>query len=488
MLFVFHFSIIAQNDCLIDFDYIINKIKEDYPGYNDKVNEKNLPELKALETKIREKIKQYPDNCSKYLNEYCDFFEDYHLGVGKNRENNKNINEKREILEISSYGKNININEDSLYNATKNNKGIEGIWKNIGDELAIFKNGENIIASVITKKNNTWKRGQIIYEITPLTETTFEFKEHTLIKNGKISKVEVSIHSEGNILEIHDDTRFVRKTRDSISNIAALYSYSAKFPNGSNTYPVAMPLDDSTYYIRVPSFYSDYSNNWIESHLEEITKRPYLIIDIRNNGGGQDNYYDWLAKLIYTNPFKSDGVEWYASKGNIQYFEDIIKNKKYKKNLEDENDWEKWTSDLVEEMKKNVGGFVVHPHYVGNDIISRDTIFIFPRKVGIIINEENGSSAEQFLLEAKESKKVILFGNQNTAGVLDYSNKTPTITPSGKYDLWCPMTRSTRLPDYPIDNIGIAPDVIIPFEPTLQLYNRLDDWVYFVYYYLQFSK
>ena len=101
------------------------------------------------------------------------------------------------------------------------------------------------------------------------------------------------------------------------------------------------------------------------------------------------------------------------------------------------------------------------------------------------MNENNGSSAEQFLLSAQNSSKVVLFGANNTAGVLDYSNITPKTLPSGKYELWLPATRSRRLPDNPIDNIGIAPDIIIPLEPQKQLYDKLDSWVYFVKNYLE---
>jgi hypothetical protein len=51
------------------------------------------------------------------------------------------------------------------------------------------------------------------------------------------------------------------------------------------------------------------------------------------------------------------------------------------------------------------------------------------------------------------------------------------------------MTRSRRLPDNPIDNIGIAPDVItIPYPSTEQLFDRLDQWVYFVKKYLELTK
>lgn len=114
-----------------------------------------------------------------------------------------------------------------------------------------------------------------------------------------------------------------------------------------------------------------------------------------------------------------------------------------------------------------------------------DTVYSMPRNIGIIINEVNASAAEQFLLFAQQSDKVILFGNANTAGILDYSNITPNPLPSNNYQLWCPMTRSKRLPENPIDNIGITPDVNIPFAVTEQLYDKLDKWVYFVKNYLE---
>ena len=50
------------------------------------------------------------------------------------------------------------------------------------------------------------------------------------------------------------------------------------------------------------------------------------------------------------------------------------------------------------------------------------------------------------------------------------------------------MTRSQRLPEFPFDNIGIAPGIIIPFPSTEQLYDKLDDWVYFVKNYLELMK
>jgi hypothetical protein len=465
-------------DCMKDFEFLVKKVQADYPGYNDKVTNANRAQLATLEKEIKRKITSYPDSCGYYLNEYTDFFKDYHLKVRRIWKEN---NQQPEIMDVSTYGKNLYINVDSLQQATVNAKGIEGVWDGFWQKFVITKDGEKYVGIVVN--NRGWKSGQILYEFEPVNDTLFDVINHSLVKDRKTYKTKASIHLNGKVIEFHDDTRFVRKTDSDIFDKTILYSYVPLYPNGTNTYYVAMYLNDSTFFLRIPGFDDDDANEIVLQHWDEIMARPNLIIDIRNNGGGQDEYYQELAKLIYTKPYESKGVEWYASKGNIKLFEDAIKNGEIK----DGEEGMKWTQTLVDAMKKNVGGFVTHPYSVSDDtMVEEDTVYPMPRRVGIIINENNGSSAEQFLLAAKESDKVILFGNCNTAGVLDYSNATLNPLPSNKYQLLYPMTRSKRLPENPIDNIGIAPDIIIPFPATEQLYDKLDSWVYFVKNYLEF--
>ena len=74
---------------------------------------------------------------------------------------------------------------------------------------------------------------------------------------------------------------------------------------------------------------------------------------------------------------------------------------------------------------------------------------------------------------------MTVFGT-NTLGVLDYSNTVPVDMPTENMQIRYPMTRSNRLPDYPIDNIGIEPDVRITLLDNLNLKSDVDDWVRFV--------
>jgi len=468
-------------DCKKDFDFLVDKIKADYPGFNDKVNPGNIDKLNTFEKELRNKIQIYPDSCSFYLRQYASYFKDNHLRVGKVRPEQK----RPEKSDISSFGENIEIKIDSFKKKTANSKTVEGIWTSWGGDIAIIKSDKpNTFLGVIINYRN-WMANQVMFEFIPVSDTTFKLIVHSTFKESIPRNGAASLYLNNNIIEIHDDISFIRKTGSPAYDKALLSTYIPQFPSGRNTFFVATCLGDSTFYIRVPGFsgFKDKIEKTISKYWTDIMSRPNMIIDIRNNGGGQDDEYQSLSKLVYTNPYETKGIEWYASAGNIKIFEDALE----KGDIRNGEEGIRWTNALVSEMKKNVGGFVVHPFHIKKEGIpaSKDTVYKYPKRVGIIINEGNASSAEQFLLGAKNSKKVTLFGNQSTAGVLDYSNAIQVRFPSGNYQLNYPMTRSMRLPENPIDNIGIKPDLIIPFPATIQLYDRLDTWVYFVKNYLE---
>ena len=245
-----------------------------------------------------------------------------------------------------------------------------------------------------------------------------------------------------------------------------------------NIYFAFERVDEDAVMLRIPSFAwerKEMIEDLIDNNMEEITSSAILIIDLRGNGGGSDYCFEKLLPFIYTQPYVAKGVEWWASEGNIEYFETALKNGEIKEGMEEE------TRVLTDSLRKYHNQFVMIDK---EDTIMMNKSYDVPYKVGVIVDDFCGSSCEQFVLAAKQSEKTTVFGT-NTLGVLDYSNVVSEELTIPGLSLQYPMTRSSRLPSTKIDNVGIAPDVEIELPVNLNLRSEVDEWVRFTYDYLK---
>ena len=197
----------------------------------------------------------------------------------------------------------------------------------------------------------------------------------------------------------------------------------------------------------------------IKDNWDAITSRPYLIVDLRCNKGGNDQSFDALMALTYSRPYLTHGVEQYATPDFLDFFKDIIAH-------EPQSEWRDYLQELTDSMENHLGDYVLRPGMQRLQLVQRDTVYQNPRRIGLLIHGRNASSAEQYILEAKESEKVVLFGNERTSGTLDLSNVFAITSPSGWLKLYIPTTRSCRWPDIVIDGKGIAPQIPIPYEES----------------------
>ena len=194
--FVILISFIAQaqkSDCLKDFDYLVEKIRNDYPGYNDKVNKETLSGLKYLEQEPRNRIIQYPDSCGKYLSLYSSWFKDNHLRVRRNSAN-LNTSTKEESKNQPRF---YNINLDSICNKCKS---IEGIWIDYRGQMAIAEKKEGDFVGIAIKYPK-YERNQIMFEFSQLGNNEFNMTSFNSI-NSRTQKGKASLHIENKVLEI----------------------------------------------------------------------------------------------------------------------------------------------------------------------------------------------------------------------------------------------------------------------------------------------
>lgn len=135
-------------------------------------------------------------------------------------------------------------------------------------------------------------------------------------------------------------------------------------------------------------------------------------------------------------------------------FRQLLTNKNLPENTRSE------ISDIVARAESKPNSFVpLHSSII--DTLKLDSVYQFPEKVSVLIDGGCKSATEQFLLLAKQSQKVTVYGAENSGGALDYANLNTIITPSGYWYASVPTTRTTRLPDNPVDPMGISPDHLV---------------------------
>ncbi|MBV8389881.1 MAG: hypothetical protein JO080_08785 [Mucilaginibacter sp.] len=221
-------------------------------------------------------------------------------------------------------------------------------------------------------------------------------------------------------------------------------------------------LDDKTLYIKVSSFSLSYTkkiDSLFKANEDALKTMPNLILDLRDNGGGGDMAYQPILPYIYTNPVKNIGVDLYATEANIAGW------KKNAANPDLTEDEKKWFDRAIARMEAHKGQWF---SWSDDEINSDYKKLPSPLKVVVLIDGGCASSTEQFLLEARQSAKVILMG-ENTSGTLDYSNWVESPLVSFPYALRYSTTRSRRIDiGQGIDNVGIKPNRYL---------NAKEDWI-----------
>jgi C-terminal processing protease CtpA/Prc len=133
-----------------------------------------------------------------------------------------------------------------------------------------------------------------------------------------------------------------------------------------------------------------------------------------------------------------------------------------------------WARKQYQRLEQHLGEFISLETIDDLDVLRFDTVYPFPRNVAILVNHQNASTDEQFLLAAKQSRKVKIFGT-STFGSLDFSNMYFVPSPCNEFKLGYCISKSLRVPEMAIDGRGIQPDYYI--DKTIPTYK----WIAFVY-------
>ncbi len=181
---------------------------------------------------------------------------------------------------------------------------------------------------------------------------------------------------------------------------------------------------------------------------------PNLVIDIRGATGLADASFAGLLPYLYTGPIRTPGTELLSTPVNNARFDTLMARPDFPK------DMRPYLQGVKQALAAELGEFV----NVAADpvtVLELDSVARYPASVGVLVDSTTASSAEEFVLAAKQSEKVKVFGVP-TAGHLDIATPNSLVSPCKLYRLHYAVSRSLRLPERGIDAMGIRPDYLLP--------------------------
>ena len=447
LFLVFPLTTAANNfECASEFLWLKSTFEQNDAGFHYAVSTKGENNYQSHNVKYLEDIQGTNDisECYAKLQDWLTFFRDGHLGLSLNTSNTSSQEFNSPIHKFDELA-------FKQYLKAKKKEDLEGVWRFSSYTVAIKKEADEYNGYVIKSTNSKWQKGQIKLTFHENADSTYKVTYY------------MGDHSPNHINSVKfiDDNHLILgnnfltlSRQEPKSESSPNVSRYTKLMNSSE--PLFELISNETALLRIPSFNHSFKKDidrTIKDNLDTILNTENLIIDIRGNGGGSDVSYKEIIPIIYTNPIRTVGVEFLSTKLNnsrmLKFADDV--------NFSEED--KKWAKQSFTKLEKHLGKFVnLNEYSVSSETLEH--IQPLPRKVAVLIDNANGSTAEQFLLAAKQSQKVKLFGI-TTRGVLDISNMYQVESPSKRFTLHYALTKSFRVPDMAIDSKGIQPDFYI---------------------------
>lgn len=439
----------AQDKCGCEqaLNQLIHKVETEYPGFKDKTKDKLIYDNFKNNLLVKARGINSSD-CIELLRSYKDFFKDGHMSIYPVKNDQENIKTDDKIaLSVTEFQKRISETKDPL----------EGIWKSGAYKVGIVKMHDEYQGFIIEADTTYWKPGEIKFRLFENGKVKYYLRDHSLSE-------ETYELEDGWILFFQYSKYFKETPKPKLSE----REIQSKMNEIEGCY--FRQITEKTALLGLSSFEHNYVERikkLLTDNKQTIETSENLIIDVRNNLGGTYEAYEDLFPYILTNPVRGLGMEFLATQTLI---DDI-------QTWYDDDEGKKKAQGWISQFKRNMGKFV-----------NTDTTDVYvseikpaarsPKQVVILVNRRTASSGEAFVFDAKQSKKVKIFGTP-TYGALDYGSASFFDFGCNNYKLMMPTWRSMRLPDYPIDNIGIQPDIYLD--------HSVKDWILFAVEYLEYK-
>jgi hypothetical protein len=445
-LFIFCRQVIAQDcSCAAQLNFVITYFEQNNPAFQKIKNDPGSYKASVKKLQTAAKKEKDTDLCIRVLDNYVTLLKDHHSGIGFNLKR-KDLGDSIKVAAFKSSDaykgfKKLQADTIDVINrlSAKSISDIEGIYSD-GRSIVfgIMKKDKQLdqYIGVVLKTNKLLDAGHILLELTRQRDSSFDvyynigllgfnfqriYKNMT-IENGQIPNLGFS---KGSVPTSQDKSYEFRELNDS-TNYLRLSSFDAR---------LTMELD---------SFY--------QSIDQQIRSKPYLIIDIRNNGGGSESSYFNLLPYAYTRPLQIDSASVWVTPENIKRYEESSTGD-YK--------------ELVARMKKATPYTFIPQVEGAKNTWSLDSVTAHPIKIALLYNRGTASAGEGMIQYFIQSDKVITIG-ENSGGYIGYGNVMSAIVPCEKFTVQSTTTRYLQKSKY--EFVGIEPKYKV---------KKSEDWIRF---------
>jgi hypothetical protein len=442
---------------LDELNWVISYCEANLPCFQDDVTPKTRPSYERMKDRLRKLAPQVQSRGDAYklIASYVEFFHDNHstLRVYGSQVNEANPADVLSFQQSEPFRtcEQVELRPEDLKQYPVAD--VRGLYENADGtyKIAVIPKAglmRKYAGVVVESKTPLWKPGQVKFELNPTGKSTFD----------------AFLYDRGHGCElVHraDLSHGILADRWFKTSIKTRKNERTNAPAGLEV----RELDASTCYVRIPTFsgsQTDVLNKFYSEHERAIRSHPFLIIDVRNNGGGSDGNALPLLGYFYTRPVKMDFVELYVTKANIQAFEERVA--LYKKDpVNYSKGYVKAAESELSAMKAApLQSFILRG---GGDVLPFGRVLETPKRVAILTNRYCASACEALLFWAKQSDKAIIMG-ENSGGYVGYGEVDDVQTPSFKFSLSCTKTRYRVQRQF--EATGIEPDVAL--DPNL-------DWI-----------
>ncbi|HEX2534198.1 MAG TPA: S41 family peptidase [Chitinophagaceae bacterium] len=444
--------------CAQEFTFLTNYMEANHPGLNALATSAKATytrSLKALQEEMRAAAPQ--EDCILYLQAYFTLIRDHHIRIDPvvppiRRFNTADSAALDSFYRSTAFKQTVRRTVDSVALARQLQKvpadGLEGWYRDPNEQLIAVvpdrQGGWEYSGIVVTSKSRLFPVGTVRYQFRKRPEGVLWAK--LVLPDHQRLYTEVSLTPMG--------LPYIGLTR--------LHAAPGKEEEQTGPYSFSV-LNEQTNYLRLRSFQGHLTQRlsaFYDSIGNELNARPYLIIDIRDNGGGSDGSFWGLIPYLYTRPIQTDQADLWVSAGNIRRYEESLQ---YKKERADQ-----YAPEVLEREQQLINRMKAIPPnrfipLVEGPVatITSDSVRTFPKRIIVLMNKGCSSSAEAFIYYAKQSAKVVTMGTES-GGMMGFGNVLDFKTPCFGYPFRHTTFKYRDLQRF--EFIGMEPDIRLPAE------------------------